>query len=85
MSNWLQQILQAITGTFQTLGDAVLGFLKRGFVELFCEYTGTLDGTYTITGPSPIAYYVFIIMGISLVLGLTYYLVNTYVRLSRST
>ena len=76
MSTWLQQILQAITGSFQTLGDAVLGFLKRGFVELFCEYTGTLDSTYTITGPSPIAYFVFIIMGISLVLGLTYYLVN---------
>lgn len=76
MQAWLQAILEAITGAFTTLGSAVIGFLKRGFVQLFCEYTGDLDGSYTITGASPIAYYVFIIMGISLVLGLTYYLVN---------
>ena len=82
MAAWLQAILAAITGAFITLGNAVLQFLKRGFVELFCEYTGSLDSTYTITGASPISYYCFVIMGISLTLGLTYYIVNM-VRRSR--
>lgn len=76
MSNWLTEILNAITGSLTTLGGAIIAWIKQGFVQLFCEYTGSLDSTYTITGPSPIAYFVFILMGIALAMSLTYFLVN---------
>lgn len=82
MSSWISGILDAITGVFEELGNAVLSFVKNGFVELFCNYTTTEAGVRTITGPSEIAYYCFILMGISLVLGLAYVLVNM-VRRSR--
>lgn len=75
MSAFLEGIIDAITGGFTELGTAVLQFVKNGFIELFTEYTESA-GVRTITGPSAFAYFVFILMGISLVLGLTYFIVN---------
>ena len=75
MNNLITQIIGAITGSFTELGQAVINLLKNGFVWLFCEYTES-SGVYTITGVSAFGYFVFILMGISLCLGLVYFLVN---------
>lgn len=75
MSNLVTQIIQAITSSFTELGQAILGLLKNGFVWLFTEYTES-QGVYTITGISAFGYFVFILMGISLVCGLTYFITN---------
>lgn len=75
MSTLLQNIVDAITGAFTSLGQAVIGLLKNGFIWLFTEYTES-SGAYTITGISAFGYFVFVLMGISLCLGLVYFLVN---------
>lgn len=75
MSTVLNDIISAITGGFTNLGQGVINLLKNGFIWLFTEYTES-QGVYTITGLSPFAYFVFILMGISLCLGLVYFLVN---------
>lgn len=75
MSALLTQIIDAITGAFTSLGQAVINLLKNGFIWLFCEYTEA-QGVYTITGVSVFGYFVFVLMGISLCLGLVYFLVN---------
>lgn len=75
MASLLTDIVAAITGAFKTLGQAVIDLVRNGFIWLFTTYTES-SGVYTITGLSPFAYFVFILMGISLCLGLVYFLVN---------
>lgn len=75
MSSLLTDIIGAITGAFTTLGQAVIELIRNGFIWLFTTYTQS-EGVYTITGLSPFAYFVFVLMGISLCLGLVYFLVN---------
>lgn len=72
MSTWVGQIIDAITETFTELGTAVFNFLKDGFTTLFLE----VDGQGAVTGVSNFGIFGFVIMGISLVLGLTYFIVN---------
>ena len=69
---WVAQIVEAITSTFTDLGTAVFNLLKTGFTTLFLE-TGE-NGA--ITGVSNFGIFGFILMGLSLVLGLTYFIVN---------
>lgn len=71
-NSWIEQIISAITSTFTNLGTAVFEFLKEGFTTLFLEKSG--EGA--ITGVSAFGIFGFIMMGISLVLGLTYFIVN---------
>lgn len=69
--SWISDLVTAITSTFTTLGTAIFTFLKDGFVTLFLEVN---EGT--ITGVSEFGIFSFVIMGISLCLGLTYFIVN---------
>lgn len=71
--DWIGQIINAITQTFTNLGSAVFNFLKDGFVSLFLE---TNAETGAITGVSAFGIFGFVLMGISLVLGLTYFITN---------
>lgn len=75
MQSLLADIVEAITGAFTTLGTAVINLIKTGFIQLFTEYTES-NGVYTISGISAFGYFVFILMGLSLCLGLVYFLVN---------
>lgn len=70
--DWVTQLIEAITKSFSSLGTAVFNFLKDGFVTLFLE-TGENNA---ITGVSSFGIFSFVIMGISLALGLTYFIVN---------
>lgn len=70
--SWINDIGSAIVSTFTTVGNAVLDFLKTGFTTLFLEVSS--EGA--ISGVSNFGIFGFVIMGISLVLGLTYFLVN---------
>ena len=72
MSTWVGQIIDAITETFTDLGSAVFDFLKTGFTTLFLE----VDAQGAVTGVSNFGIFGFVLMGISLVLGLTYFIVN---------
>ena len=76
MTSLINGIIEAITGAFTELGQAVINLIKDGFIWLFTEYTKSETGVYTITGVSAFGYFVFILMGISLCLGLVYFLVN---------
>ena len=69
---WVTNIVSAITSTFTTLGTAIFELLKDGFTTLFLEVG---DGG-TITGVSNFGIFGFILMGLSLCLGLTYFIVN---------
>lgn len=70
--SWVTDIVDAITQTFTDLGSAVFNFLKTGFTNLFFE----TDAQGAITGVSTFGIFGFVLMGISLVLGLTYFIVN---------
>lgn len=70
MTTFLNDILSAITGSFTTLGSAIIDLIKDSFVNLFCISTESA-GVVTITGLSPLAYYSFILLGIAIVMGLT--------------
>lgn len=69
---WISNIIDAITKTFTELGTAVFTFLKDGFTALFLETSS--EGA--VTGVSNFGIFGFILMGISLVLGLTYWIVS---------
>lgn len=69
---WVSDIVNAITSTFTTLGTAVFNLLKDGFTTLFLE----VDAQGAIKGVSNFGIFGFILMGLSLVLGLTYFIVN---------
>lgn len=85
MSTVINEMLQAIITAFTTVGQAILTLVKNGFIWLFCEYSEvTTDGvtTYTPTGLSPFAYFVFVLMSIAIVMSLTAFITNL-VRRSR--
>lgn len=69
---WINEIVSAITTPFTTLITSVLGALKDGFVTLF--FDKSTEGA--ITGISDFCIFSFVLMGISLALGLTYYITN---------
>ena len=69
--SWITDITGAITGSLTSIGNAIFEFIKTGFTTLFFDVT---DGT--ITGVSNFGKFAFIIMGISLALGMTYFIVN---------
>lgn len=70
--SWIEQIVSAITSVFTALGTSVFQLLKDGFVTLFLE----VDTQGAITGVSAFGIFGFMLMGISLVLGLTYFITN---------
>ena len=70
--SWISNIVTAITSTFTDLGNAIFGMLKDGFVTLFLE----TDAQGAVTGVSSFGIFGFVLMGISLCLGLTYFIVN---------
>lgn len=70
--SWIEELVTAITSTFTKLGNAVFTFLKDGFVTLFFDKTA--EGV--IEGVSDFGIFAFVLMGVSLCLGLTYYIVN---------
>lgn len=69
-ASWLGDIIDNIVGVFTDLGTAILNFIKDGFVSLFLT-TSVSDGVTTITGVSPLGIMMFILVGISLTIGLT--------------
>lgn len=69
---WVTDIINAITSTFTNLGTAIFNFLKDGFVTLFMK----TDAQGAITGVSEFGIFSFVLMGIALVLGLTYFITN---------
>jgi hypothetical protein len=70
--SWVTDIINAITSTFTNLGTAVFNFLKDGFVTLFLK----TDAQGAVTGVSELGIFGFVLMGLSLVLGLTYFITN---------
>lgn len=70
--SWITDLVNAITNTFTNLGNAIFGMLKTGFTTLFLE----VDGQGAVTGVSNFGIFGFVLMGISLCLGLTYFIVN---------
>lgn len=72
MNTWISDIIDAITDTFTGIGDAIFNFLKDGFITLFME----TDAQGAITGVSAFGIFGFVLMGLSLVLGLTYFITN---------
>lgn len=70
--SWVTDIINAITQAFTNLGTAVFNFLKDGFTTLFLE----TDAQGAVTGVSTFGIFGFVLMGISLVLGLTYFITN---------
>jgi len=69
---WLQQFIDAILEAFGTLGTTILTFIKDGFVTLFLETTeDATTHAVTITGVAPLGLFMFLTIGISLVIGLT--------------
>lgn len=73
--SWVADLFTAIGQAFTNLGSQVLTFLKDGFVTLFLETTVS-DGVTTITGISPFGIFGFVLIGISLVLGLTKFITS---------
>ena len=69
---WITEIVSAITTPLTSLISAVLGALKDGFTTLFFDKTA--EGA--IEGISNFGIFAFVLMGISLALGLTYYITN---------
>lgn len=69
---WITEIVSAITTPLTTLTTAVLSALKEGFVTLFFKTSS--EGA--IEGISSFGIFSFVLMGISLALGLTYYITN---------
>lgn len=67
---WLQQFIQAILVAFERLGTAILNFIKDGFITLFLETT-EVEGVQTISGVSSLGLFMFFLVGVSLVIGLT--------------
>lgn len=60
-------IVQAITGSFESLGTAILEFIRDGFKTVFVNTTG---------GITEIGIFVFCMLGISLTIGLTRWIMS---------
>lgn len=69
---WISDIGSAITGIFSSLGNGILEFLTSGFTLLFLE----VSEAGAVTGVSNFGIFMFVLLGISIVMGLTYFLVN---------
>lgn len=69
---WINDLVTAITSTFTNLGNAVFEMLKDGFTTLFLE----VDTQGAVTGVSNFGIFSFVLMGIALCLGLTYFITN---------
>lgn len=69
---WIGEIGSAITGIFSSLGNGILEFLTSGFTLLFLK----VSESGAVTGVSNFGIFMFILLGISIVMGLTYFLVN---------
>lgn len=76
--SWFESIVRFIAETIKELGSSVLNYIKTGFNTLFINQVEVeVDGQIVIQNqPSELVWYVFALMGISLLLGLVYYLVN---------
>lgn len=72
--SWITDLTGAITGSLTSIGNAIFSFLQSGFTALFLE---TSDGS---THVSNFGIFLFVMMGISLALGLTYFIVNMIKR-----
>ena len=70
--SWVTEIVTAITSSLTSLGNAIFEFLKDGFVTLFL----TTDAQGTITGVSAFGIFGFVTMGITLAMGLAYFITN---------
>lgn len=70
--SWVGEIGSAITGIFTSLGNGILEFITSGFTTLFLKVS--TEGA--VTGISNFGYFMFVLLGISIVMGLTYFLVN---------
>jgi len=71
-ASWVSELIQNITGTFTDLGTAVFNFLKNGFMTLFLE----VSEAGAVTGVSAFGIFAFVLIGISLTLGLTKYITS---------
>lgn len=71
----INEIVQAIVGSFNALGGAILQFLKTGFQIVFLEGTyNSSTGAWTAAtdgGITDLGTFVFCLLGISLVVGMT--------------
>lgn len=65
-ASWLAKLIESIGVAFSDLGNLILTFIKDGFTLLFLEVNNG-----TITGPSNLAIFMFFLIGIALVIGLT--------------
>lgn len=71
-ASWVGDLIANITETFTDLGTAVFNFLKDGFVTLFLE----VSEAGAITGVSAFGIFAFVLIGISLTLGLTKFITS---------
>ena len=75
IAEWVTSLFDYLTSALKGVGDAILGFLKEGFVTLFLT-TSTSGDTTTITGISEFGIFAIVMLSISLVIGLTYFITN---------
>ena len=75
IAEWVTGIFDYLTSALKGVGDAILGFIKEGFITLFLKTTTTGDTT-TITGISEFGIFAIVMLSISLVIGLTYFITN---------
>ena len=71
--SWINDLVSAITASLTGIGNAIFEFLKTGFTTLFLEVDST---THQVTGVSNFGIFAFVILGVSLALGLSYYIVT---------
>ena len=65
--DWLADFISAILSPFTKVVPAVMGAITNGFTSLFL----VVNDSGNVTGVSNFGYFVGLILGISLVLGLT--------------
>ena len=72
LTSWASDIVGAMTSSFTELTTAVMGAINNGFTKLFL----VSDSTGAITGVSDFGKFTFILLGISLALGLTKFITS---------
>lgn len=76
IADWVTALFEYLTSALKGVGDAILGFLKDGFITLFLTSTKSSEGVVTITGISEFGIFAIVMLSISLVIGLTYFITN---------